>query len=49
MNAAGIIRGNDSGLFKGESSLRRSEICAIVCRMLDYRANSFNNEKPGWL
>lgn len=49
VNAAGIIRGNAKGTFEGNSTLRRNEVCAIVCRMLDYRANSYGNEKPGWL
>lgn len=49
MNTAGIILGNPDGNFNGGGNLKRSEICAIICRMLNYRDNAYNDQKPGWL
>lgn len=49
MNTAGIILGNPDGNFNGSGNLKRSEICAIICRMLNYRDNAYNNQIPGWL
>ena len=49
MNTAGIILGNPDGNFNGSGNLKRSEICAIICRMLNYRDNAYNDQIPGWL
>ena len=46
-----ILIGNADGTFMGTSTLKRQEICAIACRVMNYKSNqqTVDTGKPSWL
>ncbi|MDE7221610.1 MAG: S-layer homology domain-containing protein [Oscillospiraceae bacterium] len=44
-----ILKGDETGTFRGGSTLRRQEICAIAARVISYKESQQSAQRPGWL